>query len=1565
MNNNTSTSDECYCVYITSDSDHDNESNDSSESNGPVLIPRRTSYWSSSSEDESDSSSRDEPSKISEDDSIERTMSTTRPKKEERKRRREDDDDKAEPEQMLLPDLLNDENVPVNFGGESKYQRNSGGYSDLYCGRYLGTTAIPNSDGRCGPTNGPSCSSCDRLKNHPSTKREILKRLFPAIGIQNDSFFITLLRRKYGHFGKVKNYILDHTTAKSVDEKIALSRTLLDHPKTSHYNDIVQRLAEATAVPSDLAEHALREEDFDVYAATSFIADFDFNNNKKEYQSLMADVEVKRKQEEKEAKLKNQDREETILEIITDGFSYISEALKDDSFCTLISEGCYDPSNPPTMIIQRGHRMLLRTTDQQNHNNFNCIICSSNVPSQEGGSYFCSACGICEGCVQTKHSENEPFTAIQCQAVANGGHLHHHPMKMEQKRAHSTYSCDICEFHGKNDESHEIAWSCIKCDFDVCIECARRPAPMNYDRQENEVVNEGYERERNEAAILSSFVSLYANEDGKDDVAEDEGDDDDGDDEKENSDACTSIICPEFDDEEAKRTVAAHWEYLQSNFMLLGNGVIDSVTQIIPLPRSTQRRDVIPTTLPIEGIIPDDAKNALHFIQSSECHSASDATTAEDILRSISPTASKNNASYETLLSSISAGRVGIAGTLLLSNLYSPKSHEGNPNTDNNDGDGTKKDPVCWCGDVINSDTAPDGAVGCLSGHAMHASCAADLLMGGGRCPTCRQILFYSKVAKSEIKSASNFTKDEMDRIRFEEEERVKQELEILARDGLPITFNVGDIVQIPSDQSYCKQMQLEDPQTGWWHDEMRHACGLTGMVSEIVNDGNQIVSVRVHSKGSHKFQIIRHIDDFNCEQCAATRVGRWRCIYCNECDSCVSDSLHYCSKRSQNLYWNPSLLTLLCRGNGSPLAFMKDSDAFKAEQHILRLRGEVVAIKKAREDIQKNMLATSSRKALNNERQLSAQSRDAFLALVQKGFSAFDCERARHLLLLGSQWVDSDAVKSKRLDLYDAVKEGNLDSAARVVRRYNCRRTFEESKWESASVTPCEYVVESFAVVELRAFPSVSSPRTGFVLNPQSTFSSGSEVLDVEGNHWMKVTSEKREDDPSIWKDPPPPSQGWLRVRPGGDTSAPIVKRAKTCLRCFGCGDNLFPAVSADAKYDVVKKTDVKKGDTLLVASTFEKVQVDSSEGQYITCSFVKGDKASQILYRPCDLVKPKSDFMGYDDLDETRLVRGRLRSRRELILSDGEMLAKTAWDEAENYNENKTPEFASCVRGHLLHSRCFQEALLSGSRCPAPGCVEPLFLPPVTRVNTDDDTCCGGARKDEVEVKAIQAASELAGHSALLGARAAEDVEETSQNRSVFGENELRMCPMCCAGPLINNNCTDMSTHHGQCALRALKADGAAQSCTPDGDYRASASDIAARMLRISATKTVADLLPRCETHKCPVMFNGCMSCGHLFTDINWDNMPKWDASARLYLELDKKKRNASRLLTDQIHTEAALLEFERDAFCEAGGQIDGMDGGWNGQSINTTIEPPPMPIKLLNTSFSSSSSDDSSDY
>ena len=40
--------------------------------------------------------------------------------------------------------------------------RGRGRAHDLwYCGRVLGASAIPGSDGQCGPTNGPQCADCD------------------------------------------------------------------------------------------------------------------------------------------------------------------------------------------------------------------------------------------------------------------------------------------------------------------------------------------------------------------------------------------------------------------------------------------------------------------------------------------------------------------------------------------------------------------------------------------------------------------------------------------------------------------------------------------------------------------------------------------------------------------------------------------------------------------------------------------------------------------------------------------------------------------------------------------------------------------------------------------------------------------------------------------------------------------------------------------------------------------------------------------------------------------------------------------------------------------------------------------------------------------------------------------------------------------------------------------------------------------------------------------------------------------------------------------------------------
>jgi len=1230
----------------------------------------------------------------------------------------------------------------------------------------------------------------------------------------------------------------------------------------------------------------------------------------------------------------------------------------------------------PPVIVERGHCMVLATTvkeDSDGGNNlpFHCKTCSSEVPSKQGGLYYCDGCHLCEGCIQqprefydrkyntfdggkeeghqdgrdsdrpapeatTAVAKNkaakkfEPYTILQCPVVSNGGHLHHHPLEHAlDKRTHCI--CDICEFHNDSNSDNEdsydgdrgrsnIGWFCAQCDFDVCHKCASIPAPCNYSRAENEIVDSrNIFRGDEEGTAIRAFIALFDDGYGLDDEdAGADGEEIDGGENESNTGSNDQrrqeFGNVPFDEDATKRRAAEHWEKYEAatnNDIVLGAGAITAAETPNPFPPPRRPNDTNNNSLQItnehDGNLPNEAMDALFLLQQPsrdmEVRAAADITQAENILRRIAPQVRpRSSSSYETLLSCISAGRIGIAGTMLLSQAYAPHNVERPSNQEDSDNPNEKM--VCFCGEVIDKETAPDGAVGCLGGHAMHASCASDLLLGGGKCPTCRQTLFFSRVAGSEIKAAAKFAKKEINRVRLEEEEKVRKELKELAEKGLPTTFQIGDIVLVPADKALCKKLQLEDPKSGWWHPDMVPACGLEGCVSEIIECDNKQISVRVTSRGRHQFQFIRRVDDFECTECSSNNIGMRRCVHCDQCEMCCRRSIQECSKQTHVWNWSPSLLTLLRRANGSSaLVLLEDTEECKAEQHILRLRGELVAIKAAREAVKEKTRKVTKHSSLKMPgkmgRQLSERSNDAVMTMAKSGFSPADWQRARHLLLLARQWGYSEDANAKRAQLYGAVKEGNLDSVARIVRRYNAERTAEAARWTGALTDICEYIVEPGAVVDLRSLPTMNSARTGFSLKPQTTFCSESELLDKDGNWWIKVACEPYvEDDDDVDNNEDngsssasleikaPPPQGWLKVRPGGDGSASIVKRMKNSLRCFGCGDNLYPPISVQEKYEAPEIDKLKKGETLLVACTLEKVKVHSWNKKYVACLLLTGNEKSNnngnkegsnendknqslIFYRACDLVKPKVLSKAGDDFDEVVKVDGRLRSRRELVLNfGGEEVARKCWNEARKKEIYIQQDFASCARGHLLHARCLQEALVTGSRCPAPGCMEQLFLPKVTReINDDDDTCCGGGG-DNHEMEALRAASELTGHSALLAARVAEGVADNNITDEALSRNDLKMCPMCCAGPLFNQECSDMSAHHGQCSVRALGG-RSASTCSPNGrDFRVSASELAAKMTQVSSTRTVADLLPRCETHNCLVMFNGCMACGHLFT-------------------------------------------------------------------------------------------------
>ena len=228
-------------------------------------------------------------------------------------------------------------------------------------------------------------------------------------------------------------------------------------------------------------------------------------------------------------------------------------------------------------------------------------------------------------------------------------------------------------------------------------------------------------------------------------------------------------------------------------------------------------------------------------------------------------------------------------------------------------------------------------------------------------------------------------------------------------------------------------------------------ACGLEGRVVETTTQGHRSVSVRVRSMGHHMLKELKE-DDHICPTCdynaPSSLTGNMMCRLCLMCVACCRRTLGSCEQVSHEWSWNASVLTLLRRsgdvGMGHETVFKDQASADRAnsERHILRLRGELVAVKKAREKIKEEterLVAGWTQERVAHE--FSRGSASALLGITEYGVSAADWQRARHLLLLARQWGDSKEAIEKRKSLYGCIRNGDLDSVGRIVRGYNARK--------------------------------------------------------------------------------------------------------------------------------------------------------------------------------------------------------------------------------------------------------------------------------------------------------------------------------------------------------------------------------------------------------------------------------------------------------------------------------------------------------------------------------------------
>lgn len=1508
------------------------------------------------------------------------------------------------------PAIKNDDGATVAFGTDTRYL--------LYCGRRA-------NDSRCGPASGPQCASCLRLQKDPSKRWELLAMMFPSLGSRD---FVSALRRSGGSWMEAAHGLRQQGIP-SLSNEIAFP----PHPRSGegpavavNPNHLISVLEILGYVEPPAAQAALRRSEHNVEAALSYLLDTP--------PETLANAVAEDEQRTAAFEAVQAERKAARVQAYKD---VLQQKVSLD-----LKEGKWSKSN--TTAEAQGHSMQMTMEAKPEEGEGKpifCVVCADEAHS------ICRNCAVCADCIDSQQ------IIFNCPKMANGAHVHVHPLNLIEpgvRNKNCRVRGDGCKggLHNGSDRG-SVGWTCShsECDFNVCISCMAKEAPAGYLRRYGRQVTliaaaqeqVGVPAAEKDVAATASQTTAPTQE-----VAAEEAEGELGEheataleEESERPHGSNGISegagASLFELIAAERFSAAAWEGLplepSAVEAVVGTGQVGTTTPLQQSPRPQRvLESVDPNRNQQESALTEESQKALQELISgsrarSKILTSCETELMEDILRR-AELLGRDRPTLRMLRSVVKAGNVAIAAALLLAKDFAPTtSKRKRQDCDSNTSDEDANAPRCFCGDIIEF----RGAVGCLNGHLMHPDCASDLMMGGSSCPTCREPLFFPHVADKEAKSAvyhfSRLVRGQQHKV----EEKIKSEFNNLLSSGDYSFLRAGDIVRISPNVDVCASEMMKSPSNTGWCSDLEECCGVMGSITEVVKnkEGNKETVVAVKVKTTALGHLLAREDDggFRCSKCdkrythnndnnseEATREDTTcaHCTHCKLCKHCCEGDKN-CATNAAEWLWNPSLLTLVSRASGAALfdPSLATKDAIKAQEaegFILRLRAELKAVSAARAKVNQELEHLLQWPSITSTVNIPKESEDALKA-VAKDLLPADQQRAQHLLALAHQWGDSskDLVSIQKL-LQETIKAGDIDSAARFVRRHNAGLVTDALYWADAMAQKREYKVESFCQVNLVAWPSNNAPMTGYKLKPGARFDSKQEWMDKTGLLWLQVDETSFPDfgehegrvvankgDSKLtaamvgasvvrgqdWNDDhrdgglgsvgivmsvkegrvvvhwsscnsirehkagvdgkfelkyaclAPPPQGWLCMRPGGTDSQAIVAPGRIPLRCFCCGDWLYHPSTPKKSFHVVKGEDkLCKGKELLVAATLMPVKVVSTESGKIQCAFdgVAGPSGanSAISYYPRDLVYPKiKEGDVTDNSDDTIFLNGNWRTRRELVLLLGnEADAKAAWASAKGTSEDANQVgFPSCLKGHLLHGRCFQGAILSGQSCPAPGCNEPLWQPQVRLLRSSDGACCGQSGTERMAVDGEELSRQMA--NARPSHEAA--VEANNIRSAVGGEIELKMCPCCFAGPLYNIECEDMARHHGQCSTAALSSSGCG--------YSATRAEISSALAQMTATQTVADVLPKCPTHKRGVMFNGCMSCGHLFTGIYWPSMPKWDANAQAFISLETKKRQMASILAREIRREAGMLQYERHALqvAKAGTKHYNQPGGF----------------------------------
>lgn len=318
-------------------------------------------------------------------------------------------------------------------------------------------------------------------------------------------------------------------------------------------------------------------------------------------------------------------------------------------------------------------------------------------------------------------------------------------------------------------------------------------------------------------------------------------------------------------------------------------------------------------------------------------------------------------------------------------------------------------------------------------------------------------------------------------------------------------TLRPGDCVKISQDLEECRRI-MSSPENGGWYSDMDACCGKHAVVATAFPD-----------KGTFDVKIV---DD-------AGSVLTWRL--------------------------DKKILTLSLAGGGSAGTAVTtesssnrpnddhDSTLSFVRECSRRLRVELVAVKRCRDALH------SASEGIDS----SSSSESA--ALV----SPADVRRGKHLV----ENLCSDSIKGRIRALVDS---GDLDSAARAVRRDNAASLSEAAVWADA-VKPGTYRVAKETWLDLRTRPESNAPRTGYRLNPGTVFvasrhrlgSNGAEQKDL----WLQVgevlvDSRKQPDGTSSFQ---PPSDSQRRMLLILESAGSAAARSTSSRRVWSRGDDVL----------------------------------------------------------------------------------------------------------------------------------------------------------------------------------------------------------------------------------------------------------------------------------------------------------------------------------------------------------------------------------------------------------------------